>query len=48
MNTAKSREIAVNACSPPDSKVMFCIFFPGGLANISSPELKDLHHFVLV
>ena len=35
---AKSRLIAVNAFSPPESKSTFWSFFPGGWAMISMPE----------
>ena len=30
--TANKRDSAVKACYPPDSKVRFCSFLPGGLA----------------
>ena len=30
--TANKSDNAVNACSPPESNVRFCNFFPGGLA----------------
>ena len=39
-NTANKRDNAVSACSPPDNKLRFCNFFPGGLAKISSPASK--------
>ena len=45
INTANNNEIAVKACSPPDNKVIFCIFLPGGLANISKPEFKGSSSF---
>ena len=37
IDTANNNERAVKACSPPDNKVKFCNFFPGGLAYTSSP-----------
>ena len=30
--TANKSDKAVKACSPPDNKLKFCNFFPGGLA----------------
>ena len=35
--TANKSDKAVNTCSPPDNKLRFCNFFPGGLAKISKP-----------
>ena len=35
--TANIRDKAVNACSPPDNKVIYWSLFPGGLTNISKP-----------
>ena len=34
---AKIKDRAVNACSPPESKVIDCNLFPGGETNISKP-----------
>ena len=34
--TAKINERAVKACSPPESKVIDCNLFPGGLTNNSN------------
>ena len=39
-NTAKIKDNAVSACSPPESKVIDCNLFPGGETNISSPASK--------
>ena len=39
-NTANIKAIAVKACSPPDSKVIDCNFFPGGLTKSSKPASK--------
>ena len=36
-NTAKTKDIAVKACSPPDNKDIDCNLFPGGEAYISKP-----------
>ncbi len=36
-NTAKIRDIAVKACSPPDNNVIVWGFLPGGRARISRP-----------
>ena len=36
-NIENIKEIAVNVFSPPDNKLMFDNFLPGGLANISRP-----------
>ena len=38
--TAKTRDKAVRACSPPDNNVMDCNLLPGGLTNISKPASK--------
>ena len=38
--TANISDKAVNACSPPDNKVIDCNLFPGGLTNNSSPASK--------
>ena len=35
--TAKIKDKAVKACSPPESKVMDCNLLPGGLTNNSKP-----------
>ena len=35
--TAKIKDKAVNACSPPDNKVIDCSLFPGGLTKRSKP-----------
>ena len=35
--TANKSDKAVKACSPPDNKLKFCSFFPGGLAYTSKP-----------
>ena len=38
--TAKTKDKAVKACSPPDNKVIDCNLFPGGLTNSSKPASK--------
>ena len=38
--TAKIKDSAVKACSPPDNKVIDWSLFPGGLTNISKPASK--------
>ena len=37
---SKIKDSAVNACSPPDNKVIDCKRFPGGLTNISKPASR--------
>ena len=41
-----NRAIAVNARSPPDNKLRFCSFFPGGCATISTPVFNKSSGFV--
>ena len=38
--TAKTKDSAVKACSPPDNKVIDCNLFPGGDTNISRPASR--------
>ena len=38
--TAKIKDKAVSACSPPDNKVIDCNLLPGGETNISNPASK--------
>ncbi len=38
--TAKIRDNAVKACSPPDKSEIDCNLLPGGLTNNSSPASK--------
>ena len=39
-NSANTNDNAVNAFSPPDSKLIDVNFFPGGLANTATPVFK--------
>ena len=41
-----NRAIAVNARSPPDNKLKFCSFFPGGCATISTPVFNKSSELV--
>ena len=38
--TAKTRDKAVKACSPPDKRVIDCNLLPGGDTNISKPASR--------
>ena len=38
--TAKIKDNAVRACSPPDKRVIDCNLFPGGLTKSSNPASK--------
>ena len=39
-NTAKTKDNAVKACSPPESNVIDCNLFPGGETYISKPASR--------
>ena len=41
-STANMRAMAVMVFSPPDSRFMFCSFFPGGCASISMADSRGL------
>ena len=46
-NTANIKDRAVSACSPPDSNVIDCNLFPGGLTKITSTRFIIVTHHAL-